>query len=89
MKKENGITLVALVVTIIVLLILAGVSLSLVFNSDGLFTKANDAAHRYNVSKNEEENFLMDSMNAMNTYYGTYAPTTTTTTAPETTTTTP
>ena len=37
MKKENGITLIALVITIIVLLILAGVSISLVVgnNEDG------------------------------------------------------
>ena len=36
MKNQKGITLVALVVTIIVLLILAGVSLSLVMGNEGI-----------------------------------------------------
>ena len=34
-KQERGITLIALVVTIVVLLILAGVSISLVLNNNG------------------------------------------------------
>lgn len=43
-KKENGITLVALVVTIIVLLILAGVSISMISGDDGIATRASDAS---------------------------------------------
>lgn len=39
-KKERGITLVALVVTIVVLLILAGVSISMVLGNNGIVTKA-------------------------------------------------
>ncbi len=42
-STENGITLVALVVTIIVLLILAGVSISLVLGNNGVITKASTA----------------------------------------------
>ena len=38
--KERGITLVALVVTIVVLLILAGVSISMVLGNNGIVTKA-------------------------------------------------
>ena len=38
-KKEKGITLVALVVTIVVLLILAGVSISLVLDQNGIINK--------------------------------------------------
>ncbi len=41
--NEKGITLVALVVTIIVLLILAGVSISLVLGDNGVITKASTA----------------------------------------------
>ena len=41
-KGEKGITLVALVVTIVVLLILAGVSISLVVGQNGLITKAKE-----------------------------------------------
>lgn len=44
MKNQKGITLVALVVTIIVLLILAGVSLALVTGENGILGKASDTA---------------------------------------------
>ena len=43
MKKNKGITLVALVVTIVVLLILAGVSINLVLGNNGIIAKAQDA----------------------------------------------
>ena len=43
MKKNKGITLVALVVTIVVLLILAGVSINLVLGDNGIVKKAQDA----------------------------------------------
>ena len=39
-KDKNGITLVALVVTIIVLILLAGVSINLVIGNNGIITKA-------------------------------------------------
>lgn len=42
-RKEQGITLIALVVTIIVLLILAGVSISMIIGNDGIMTKAEKA----------------------------------------------
>ena len=48
MKNQKGITLVALVITIIVLLILAGVSISLVVGQNGVLSKATNA-----VEKNE------------------------------------
>lgn len=46
MKKtnESGITLIALVVTIVVLLILAGVTIAYVLGDDSIFTTANKAA---------------------------------------------
>ena len=40
LKNKNGITLIALVVTIIVLLILAGVSLSLLLSDSGILGRA-------------------------------------------------
>lgn len=43
-KKERGITLIALVVTIVILLILAGVSINLVLGQNGLIAKAQEAA---------------------------------------------
>ena len=47
LKKNKGITLVALVVTIIVLIILAGVSISLVLGQDGVVQKAKAGRDNY------------------------------------------
>ena len=47
MKKNKGITLVALVVTIVVLLILAGVSINLVLGNNGIIAKAKDAETKF------------------------------------------
>ena len=43
MKNSKGITLIALVITIIVLLILAGVSIAMLTGNNGILTRANDA----------------------------------------------
>jgi len=42
-KNESGITLVALVVTIIVLLILAGITIATLFGENGIINKAQKA----------------------------------------------
>ena len=42
-KQKNGITLIALVITIIVLLILAGVSIAMLTGQNGILTQANNA----------------------------------------------
>lgn len=51
LKNKKGITLVALVVTIVILLILAGVSINLILSDNGLIKKANLAKKRSNSSK--------------------------------------
>ena len=43
MKNNKGITLIALVITIIVLLILAGVSIAMLTGENGLLTRANES----------------------------------------------
>ena len=43
MKNEKGITLIALVITIIVLLILAGVTIAMLTGNNGILTKATTA----------------------------------------------
>ena len=58
-KKENGITLVALVVTIVVLLILAGVSISLVLGQNGLINNAKEAKNKTENATNYE-NYLFN-----------------------------
>lgn len=54
LKGQKGITLVALVVTIIVLIILAGVSIALVLGDNGIITKAKAGQENYAVGANEE-----------------------------------
>ena len=46
LKNKKGITLVALVVTIVVLLILAGVSINLVLGNNGIIAKAKEAQRK-------------------------------------------
>lgn len=65
-KKEKGITLVALVVTIVVLLILAGVSLSLVLGNQGIVTRANEGKTNYTNAAAEESKQLTDAETYMN-----------------------
>ena len=43
MKNNKGITLIALVITIIVLLILAGITIAMLTGDNGLLTKSNEA----------------------------------------------
>ena len=43
MRKENGITLIALVITIIVLLILAGITIAMLTGENGILNKAKDS----------------------------------------------
>ena len=42
-KRQNGITLIALVITIIVLIILAGIAISMTLGENGIFAKAKEA----------------------------------------------
>jgi len=55
MKRNNGITLIALVITIIVLIILAGVTLNLTLGQNGIFKKAEDAKRKNNESSAREK----------------------------------
>lgn len=72
MKKERGITLVALVVTIIVLLILAGVTIGMATSNTGIFKRASNAADTWNQARGNE-NQAMDSYNeAMQNAYSDY-----------------
>lgn len=57
-KKEKGITLVALVVTIVVLLILAGVSISLILDNQGVINQSKKARTEYQNAANYERQVL-------------------------------
>ena len=55
LTSNTAITLVALVITIIVLLILAGVTLNMIMGDSGIFSKANQAKNKTEVAQYEEE----------------------------------
>ena len=55
LKKQKGITLIALVVTIVVLLILAGVTISLLLDENGIIAKSKDARIETRASQVEDE----------------------------------
>ncbi len=61
MKNNKGITLIALVITIIVLLILAGVSIAMLTGQNGILTQANTA--KVNTSKAEAEEAIKLGLN--------------------------
>ena len=54
-SKTSGITLIALVVTIVVLLILAGITISLVFSENGIISKSKNAKEQTEISKVREQ----------------------------------
>ena len=58
MKSQKGVTLVALVVTIIVLIILAGISINLILGDNGIITIAKKAKENIEIAKTEEETHL-------------------------------
>ncbi len=57
-KKEQGITLIALVVTLVILIILAAVSINMVIGEQGIFKKAQQAANAmYEAEVNTQASF--------------------------------
>ncbi len=72
LKANKGITLVALVITIIVLLILAGVSISMLFGNNGLLNKSKEAVNKYNEAQYNEQLQLNEVENTANYYYNLY-----------------
>ena len=53
-KSSKGITLIALVITIIVLLILAAVSIATLTGENGILTRANDAKEQTEIAEEKE-----------------------------------
>ena len=68
MKNNKGITLIALVITIIVLLILAGVSIALVTGDNGLLKQATRAGAETQVAE-AKEMAIMDVSELVAQYY--------------------
>ena len=59
-KQEKGITLIALVVTIIIMLILAGVSIKLAIDNNGVIENAKEAKDQYEQAQANDESGLED-----------------------------
>ena len=66
-EKDKGITLVALVVTIVILLILAGISISALTNM-GIFQKAKDAKKASENAEKEQKQTLSEYEKELNKY---------------------
>ena len=62
MNKQKGITLIALVITIIILLILAGISIATLSGDNGLFNRARQAKNN-TIDAQERENEALNSYN--------------------------
>ena len=69
-QGNSGITLVALVITIIVLIILAGVTISLVVGDNGIITKSKEAKINMTNASSEEKEALQNMANEMNEIEG-------------------
>ena len=65
-KNTKGITLIALVITIIVLLILSGVTIAALSGDNGILTRAKEAKERTVQAQKEEEKTLTDMENILN-----------------------
>ena len=59
-KQEKGITLIALVVTIIIMLILAGVSIKLAIDNNGVIGNAKEAKDQYEQAQANDESGMGD-----------------------------
>ena len=62
-ENNKGITLIALVITIIVLLILAGVSIAMLTGDNGIITQAKEAKEKTEEAKRKEEQDLENLLN--------------------------
>lgn len=77
MKNNKGITLIALVVTIIVLLILAGVSIAMLTGQNGILTKSSEASVESAVAGAKEKVALAVNEGITDYYKDTYGASTT------------
>ena len=61
-RNERGITLIALIITVIVLLILAGTAVSIAINGGDIFTRANEAKTSWNSKVSTEESEINNAL---------------------------
>ena len=64
-RKQTGITLIALVITVIVLLILAGVTIAALSGDNGILTRAKEAKEKTEQAQKDEEKILSEMENML------------------------
>ena len=69
-EKNAGITLIALVVTVVVLLILAGISISMLTGENGILNRASEAKEKTKLGQENENKILQWYEDIMNQYTG-------------------
>ena len=69
-RETKAITLIALVITIIVLLILAGVTIATLTGDNGILTRATEAKNKTEQAQKDEENILNSYEDKLNEYTG-------------------
>ena len=67
-KKEEGITLIALVITVIVLLILAGITITALSGDNGILTRAKEAKEKTKQTQEDEKQKLSNMENLLGSY---------------------
>ena len=65
-KKKNGITLIALVVTIVILLILSGVTINMLLGEDGIIRTAQEAKNTWEEAVANEQESIQNLANELN-----------------------
>ena len=68
LRRNKGITLIALVVTIIVLLILAGISIAMLTGQNGILNRAAEAKEKTGVAQEDESQKLQGYEDTINQY---------------------
>lgn len=69
MNKNKGITLIALIITIIVMMILVGVTVAITLNN-GLFKRTQEGAFKYEIEKLQEQIYGSREINKYKNYTG-------------------
>ena len=69
-NEKKGITLIALVVTIIVLLLIAGVSISMLTGQNGILTRSADAKKKTGEAENQENERMQEYEDVTDQYVG-------------------
>ena len=69
LKNKTGITLIALIITVVIMLILAGIAIGTIASGDGLFEKTKEASEMYEQSSQKENEKIEELMNEIDKYF--------------------